>query len=61
MKLCIDGRMIDAKEGSSLRELLVNESMDHHKLSMRPIAAKIAGQVFNLNYIPVREKDLHKE
>jgi uridine kinase len=31
--------------------------MDGAQLPDRPLAAKIAGEVFNLNYIPLREKD----
>ena len=31
--------------------------MDTKKMSQRPLAAKIAGEVFNLNYIPLRKTD----
>ena len=31
--------------------------MDRFALSDRPLAAKIAGEVFNLNYVPLRSKD----
>ena len=31
--------------------------MEGRTISERPIAAKIAGEVFSLNYIPIREKD----
>jgi uridine kinase len=33
-------------------------SLDSQHLSERPLAAKIAGEVFTLNYIPLREKDM---
>ena len=54
MKLNIDGRSITAKPGQSLLELVRELGMDSKEISKRPIAAKIAGEIFNLNYIPVR-------
>ena len=57
MKLYIDGKTIEPCPGMSLLELIQQLGMDSEKLSERPLAAKIAGEVFNLNYIPVREKD----
>ena len=57
MKLNIDNHMIEAKPGQSLRELIGQLDLESAALSMRPLAAKIAGEVFTLNYIPVREKE----
>ena len=57
MKLYIDNRPIEAKPGQSLRELIAQLNLECAALSMRPLAAKIAGEVFTLNYVPVREKD----
>lgn len=57
MDLFIDGLKITAKPGQSLLEMIKSLGLDRMELSCRPIAAKIAGEVFNLNYIPVREKD----
>ena len=57
MKLTIDGRCIEALPGVSLLELIRSLGLDTNNLSTRPIAAKIAGEVFNLNYIPLRHKD----
>ena len=57
MTLYIDGKSIDPRPGKSLLCLIRELGMDSEKLSQRPIAAKIAGEVFNLNYIPLREKD----
>lgn len=57
MELNIDGLRVSPRPGQSLRDLIVQEGLDDTRLSQRPIAAKIAGEVFNLNYIPVREKD----
>ena len=57
MTLNIDGRTIEPRPGQSLLDLIRELDMDTGKLSNRPLAAKIAGEVFNLNYIPVRQKD----
>jgi len=58
MILNIDGHTIEPKPGQTLLELVKQLGLDHEKLSQRPIAAKIAGEVFNLNYVPVRVSDL---
>ena len=58
MQLMIDGRSVMARPDASLLDLVKELGMDADRLSGRPIAAKIAGEVFNLNYIPVRSKDL---
>ena len=58
MKLKIDGYEIAAQPGQTLLELVKNLGLDCEKLSRRPIAAKIAGEVFNLNYVPVRVTEL---
>ena len=57
MRLHIDGQQIDAKPGQSLRELIVALGLERAALSDRPLAAKIAGEVFTLNYIPVRQTE----
>ncbi len=57
MELRIDGRTITAKEDQTLLELIRALGLDSDRLSQRPLAAKIAGEVFNLNYVPVRSKD----
>ena len=54
MKLRIDGRDIQARPGQSLLELVQALDLTGDTLSSRPLAAKIAGEVFTLNYIPVR-------
>lgn len=58
MKLIIDGRTVIAQPGQSLLNIIDSMGMLQGKLSTDPIAAKIAGDVFTLNYIPVREKDV---
>lgn len=54
MQLKIDGVAVQANPGQSLRELVAALGMDSPSLKERPLAAKIAGEVFTLNYIPVR-------
>lgn len=61
MKLNIDGREIVACPGQSLLELVRQLGLDSDKLSRAPLAAKIAGEVFSLQYIPLREKDVQPE
>lgn len=58
MKLRINGHEIWAKPGQTLLELIGLLGLDKENLSQRPIAAKIAGEVFNLNYVPVRVSEL---
>jgi len=58
MKLIIDGFEIHAKLNQSLLDMIGEIGMITGKLSTDPLAAKIAGEVFTLNYIPVREKEL---
>lgn len=55
MILTLDGLQIDAHPGQSLLELIHANALDASSLKTRPLAAKIAGEVFTLNYIPVRE------
>lgn len=61
MKLSIDGIMVKPNVGESLLEIIRRLGLDTTQLATRPLAAKIAGEVFNLNYIPVREKDVTDE
>ena len=57
MQLNIDGKTIQAEPEQSLKALVAQLGLDAPKLSQRPLAARIAGEVFTLNYIPLREKD----
>ena len=61
MELRIDGRRIESKPGQSLLDLVKALGLEGDTLSRRPLAAKIAGEVFTLNYIPLREKDANPE
>ena len=61
MELRIDGRACNAQVGQSLLDIIKKLGLEEKCLSRRPLAAKIAGEVFNLNYIPLREKDLGED
>ncbi len=61
MKLYIDGHAIEATPGQSLLDMAKQLGLLTGKLSTDPLAAKIAGEVFTLNYIPLRQKDLQPE
>ncbi len=57
MQIRINGIPADARPGESLREIVVRLGLDTESLKTRPIAADIAGEVFTLNYIPMRQKE----
>ena len=61
MQLIIDGRSVQAEKGQSLGALVRQLGLDSNVLSQRPLAARIAGEVFTLNYIPVREQEAEGE
>ena len=57
MKLIIDGQLVEAKQDQSLLDILREMNLVTGKLSTEPLAAKLAGEVFTLNYIPFRKKE----
>lgn len=57
MELIVNGNPVLAKPGQSLLEIVKLLDLERSDLSSRPLAAKIAGDVFTLNYIPVRTED----
>jgi len=61
MKLFIDGHSIQPGPDQSLLDMIRQLGLDTGELSTDPLAAKIAGEVFTLNYIPLRQKDLQPE
>ena len=61
MKLIINGKSVQALPDQSLRDILGTLGLDTQSLNSRPLAAKIAGEVFTLNYIPLRKKDAQAE
>ena len=61
MELRIDGYLAMPRAGQTLEDLVRQLGLWSDDLKRRPLAAKIAGEVFTLNYIPVREKDVQSE
>ncbi len=61
MTLYFDGRPAQPRLNQSLLDMAKELGMVSGKLSTDPIAAKIAGEVFTLNYIPLREKELQPD
>ena len=61
MKLIINNIECEARTNESLLDIIKRMGLINGRLSHDPIAAKIAGRVFTLNYIPVREKDVAPE
>lgn len=61
MKLIIDGREVTVRADQSLLDIIKEMGLVTGKLSTDPIAAKIAGDIFTLNYIPLREKDVRPD
>ena len=54
MNLWIDGRQVEVGAGESLLDAVRRLGLDAPELSRRPLAARIAGETFTLNYIPQR-------
>ena len=61
MKLVIDNIPCEALPGESLYDIVKRLGFVNGQLSNDPIVAKIAGRVFTLGYVPVREKDVQPE
>ncbi len=61
MNLLIDHTPYTTSPDQSLYEMVQDLALISGKLSTDPIAAKIAGRVFTLNYIPQRQKDVDNE
>ena len=61
MKLIIDNVTCEAMPGESLYDITKRLGFVNGSLSNDPIAAKIAGRVFTLGYVPLREKDIDTE
>lgn len=58
MKLIIDGYTVFPNPDQTIFDIVRELGLFCGKLSCDPIAAKIAGRVFTLNYIPMRTKDI---
>lgn len=58
MKLIIDGIEVKAMPEQSLLDIIQGMGLVTGRTSTDPLAAKIAGRVFTLNYVPLRQKDI---
>lgn len=61
MELTIEGRAVVPGLDQSLKRLIDENNLDSMSLRTRPLAAKISGEVFTLNYVPFRSKDAMQE
>ncbi len=61
MKLNIDGVSVSFAPDQSIYDAVKELGLLTGNLATDPIAAKIAGRVFTLNYVPLRQKDLSPE
>ncbi len=61
MELLIDGKPVVPQAGESLLMLLDRIGLNSVQMERRPIAAKIAGEIFSLNYIPVVKRPTDSE
>ena len=57
MELRIDNMNVTPQREETLASMVARLGLDRKELSARPLAAKIAGEVFTLNYIPLRAKE----
>ncbi len=57
MNLTIDAHTVQTQPGQSLLDLVKQLGLEGKTLADQPLAAKIAGEVFTLNYIPLRDQD----
>lgn len=56
MLLKIDGKEIIPQSGQTLLDLVKELGLDTSTLHDRPLCAKVAGEVFTLNFVPVRKR-----
>ncbi len=61
MNFILDSHPVEAKINQSLLDMAKELGLITGRLSADPIAAKIAGEVFNLNYVPMRDKELQPD
>ena len=54
MTLWIDGQRTETVAGESVLDAVRRLGLDYPELSRRPLAARIAGETFTLNYVPER-------
>ncbi len=57
MLLTIEEKKIEAQTGETLLSLIARAGLNDESMANKPLAAQIGGEVFHLNYVPVRLKD----
>ncbi len=57
MELKLNGLCVTPEREETLAHIVKRLGLDCDLLSSRPLAAKIAGEVFTLNYVPLRDKE----
>ena len=57
MYFTIDGHKVEAMPGKSILQMVKDLDLDRESLKEKPLAARIAGEVFTLNYIPARTSE----
>jgi len=61
MNLIVDGIRVQPNTDESLRSIAARLGFSFENFLQMPLAAKLAGEVFNLNYVPLRAKDVKGE
>ena len=57
MLLTIDNHTIEANASETLLSLIARAGLQDEDMLCKPLAAQIGGEVFHLNYVPLRMKD----
>ncbi len=57
MQLTLDSIKITAESGETLKQLIERAGLDSTDVATKPLAARIGGEVFHLNYDPIRAQD----
>ena len=57
MQILIDGNPVEVRKDETILSMVKRLGLDTDSLKTRPLAADIAGEIFTLNYIPMREKE----
>lgn len=58
MQLNIDGQTVAIEQGQTIRDAVIKLDLESEKLSERPLAARMGGDVYNLSYTPYKDATL---
>lgn len=59
MKVLLDGAACELRHGESLLDAVKQLGLVNYSLKLRPLAAKIGGEVFSLRYTPFKDVNVH--